>query len=326
MTDTFQITEPAARPPLLLVGHGTRSDRGREAFLGFAEKLQLHAPARPVVPCFLELSEPSIQASIDACADKGYSELTALPLLLFAARHSKFDVTNALDFAVRRHPGLTVRYGRHLGVSPRLLQLWQQRLEAVDRAAGIPPAETVLLFVGRGASDPDANGDAYKLARMLWEGTGYKSLEVCYAGITYPRLEQGLARALSWQPRRIVIIPHLLFAGVLLDRIHNFARARQEECPEIVIQALDCIGADPVLFELIGEREREAQQGETQMNCYTCKFRQAVLDDGHGHHHGHHDLGHHHHHEEAAPTALYHGVTDLYPEPDSYHRRAWQVP
>jgi len=326
MTDTVQAAEPIVRQPLLLVGHGTRSTQGRDAFLGFAEKLQLHTPTRPVVPCFLELSEPSIQAGIDACADKGYRDLTALPLLLFAARHSKFDVTNALDFAVRRHPELTIHYGRHLGVSPRLLQLWQQRLDAADRAAGVPPEETVLLFVGRGASDPDANGDACKLARMLWEGTGYKGLEVCYAGITYPRLEQGFARALSWQPRRIVIIPHLLFAGVLLDRIHAFARAQQEEHPQVSVQALDSIGADPVLFELIGDREREAQRGETQMNCYTCKFRQAIPNDGHGHHHGH-DHGHdHHHHDENTPAALYHGVTDLYPEPERYHQRAWQVP
>ena len=318
----FLMTREGPLQPLLLVGHGTRSSQGRKAFLDFASCLQARTPDRPVVPCFLELSEPSIQAGIDRCVVAGYRELTALPLLLFAARHSKFDVTNALDAAVRRHPDLTIRYGSHLGISPHLLQLWRERLERADRASEIPPEETLLLFVGRGASDPDANGDAFKLARMLWEGTRYQGLEVCYAGITYPRLEQGFARALSWQPRRIVVVPHLLFTGVLLERIQNFARAQQEAHPDIVVQALDAIGADPALFAAIGDREREASNGETFMNCYTCKFRQSVLADGHGHHH--HD--HHHQGDASAPTPLYHGVTDLYPEPESYHQRAWQIP
>lgn len=328
MTEYLLQNGERSSQPLLLVGHGTRSDRGRTAFLDFAACLQVQTPNRPVVPCFLELSEPSIHAGIDGCVAQGHHTLTALPLLLFAARHSKFDVTNALDAAVRRHPGLTIDYGRHLGVSPRLLQLWRERLETADGASAVPPEETVLLFVGRGASDPDANGDAHKLARMLWEGTRYKGLEVCYAGITYPRLEQGFARALSWQARRIVVIPHLLFAGVLLDRIHNFARAQQAAYPDIAVQAMDAIGADPALFAAIGDREREAQSGATQMNCYTCKFRQSVAADGHGHHHHHHGEHDEHgeHGEAAATTALYHGVTDLYPEPESYHQRAWQVP
>ncbi|HBY78923.1 MAG TPA: sirohydrochlorin chelatase, partial [Cyanobacteria bacterium UBA11148] len=43
-------------------------------------------------------------------------------------------------------------------------------------ATGIPHrSDTVLLVVGRGSSDPDANSDVYKMARLLWEGSGYQT-------------------------------------------------------------------------------------------------------------------------------------------------------
>ncbi|MEM8610762.1 MAG: sirohydrochlorin chelatase [Cyanobacteria bacterium P01_H01_bin.105] len=318
--------------PLLLLGHGTRDANGRQAFLDFAHQFQTYDASRPVIPCFLELSDPLIQVGIDRCVELGYQELTVLPVLLFAARHSKFDVTNELDRARQRHPQLTLHYGRHFGVSLRWLELWQKRLEQADRESAVPREKTVLLFVGRGASDPDANGDVYKLARMLWEGSGYGDLEVCFTGITHPRMERGFERARAWNPERIIVIPHLLFTGVLAKRIETIVEQQQVNYPGIEVQSLSVIGTDPILFELIRDREQEAQTGQVAMNCYTCKFRQTVSAQGHGHHEHNHDHGHNnnhgHGHGHAHPEGqtLYHGIPDLYPEEEDYHQRAWQVP
>ncbi|MBO9997620.1 MAG: sirohydrochlorin chelatase [Cyanobacteria bacterium SID2] len=309
---------------LLLLGHGTRDRDGRQTFLDFAEAFQKHDSSRPVIPCFLELTEPSIQEGVDRCVEMGYTDLTALPVLLFAARHNKFDVTNELDRARSRHPQVQFHYGRHLGVAPKLLDLWRNRLEAIDAQSEIPREETLILFVGRGASDPDANGDVYKMARLLWEGSGYKGVEICFSGITHPRLDPGFDRVWTWQPKRVVVIPHFLFTGVLVKRIRDTATRQQEQHPDIPIQMVDEIGLDPILFDLIGEREREAIEGEVKMNCEMCKFRQAVSQNllgngnGHGHHHHH---GHHHgHHDHDHP------IEDPYAKAADYHDRAWQVP
>lgn len=51
--------------------------------------------------------------------------------------------------------------------------------------------EIVLLFVGWGFSDFDVNGDVYKLVWMLWEGSGYLIVEICFIGIIYFCLEEG---------------------------------------------------------------------------------------------------------------------------------------
>jgi len=237
--------------PLLLLGHGTRDEDGRQTFLDFAAAFAQYDSSRPVIPCFLELTEPSIQAGVDRCVELGYTEMTALPVLLFAARHNKFDVTNELDFARSRHPQVKFHYGRHFGVSPKLVDLWRDRLAQIDQDSDIPRSETVLLFVGRGASDPDANGDVFKLSRLLWEGSGYKGIEVCFSGITHPRLDAGFDRVWTWNPQRIVVIPHFMFTGALVKRVRAAAATAQEQRPDVQVQMLNEIGLDPVLFELI---------------------------------------------------------------------------
>ncbi len=161
--------------PLLTIGHGTKDREGRQTFLDFAKAYQALDPSRPVVPCFLELTEPTIQEGVDWCVEQGYTELSALPILLFAARHNKFDVTNELDRAKARHPQVRFYYGRHFGITPRILDFWRDRLAELDSDIW-SRKDTVVLFVGRGSSDPDANGDVYNLDSVLWEGSGFQTV------------------------------------------------------------------------------------------------------------------------------------------------------
>lgn len=315
--------------PLLLIGHGSRDSQGRDNLLEFAATYQTLDPTRPVIPCFLELTEPTILDGVEQCVAKGFTEISVLPVLLFAARHNKFDVTSELDRARQRYPQVRFHYGRHFGITPEIINLWQHRLNQLDtpefNPEGIPREETVLLFVGRGASDPDANGDVYKLARILWEGSGYQTLEICFIGITHPRLEEGFRRARLYRPRRIVVLPYFLFTGVLIKKIQSIALAEQTANPDIAVAALPEMGLHPQLLQVLRRRELETQLGQVTMNCEMCKFRLAAQSGqpDHSHHHHHHGHGHHAdsgHHHHADPAA------DPYAEPSQYHERAWQVP
>jgi sirohydrochlorin cobaltochelatase len=329
--------------PVLLVGHGSRDADGRKGLLDFAEAYQALDPSRPVVPCFLELTEPTIQQGVDRCVEQGYTELSVLPILLFAARHNKFDVTNELDRARQRHPQIKFHYGRHFGITPGILDLWQARLTEQDGSQwnpkGIDRSETVLLFVGRGSSDPDANGDVYKMARMMWEGSGYHTVETCFIGITHPRLEEGFRRARLYHPKRIVVLPYFLFTGALVKKIFNIADEQQRLYPEIELTCLPEMGLHPQLFHVLRDREIETQLGQVQMNCEMCKFRLAAIGQGgaqghshdHGHSHAHfHDHGHSHNHSHNPDHGHSHnpdhGAIDPYAEPEQYHQRIWNVP
>ena len=321
---SLQLPPLPLKRPLLMVGHGTRNPNGRQTLIDFANIYQALDASRPVLPCFLELTEPSIQDGIDQCVEQGYTDLTVLPILLFAARHNKFDVTNELDRAKRRHLGLTFHYGRHFGIAPGILDLWKARLALLDEPQhnpnNIAREDTVLLFVGRGSSDPDANGDVYKLARIMWEGSGYQTVETCFIGITHPRLEEGFDRARLYKPKRIIVLPYFMFTGVLMEKIARIASEQQAANVDTEIAMLPEMGLHPQLLRVLRNREIEAQLGQVAMNCEMCKFRLAAATEEHSHGHHHHH-GHDHHHDHAHSAA-----PDPYAQPEKYHQRIWQVP
>lgn len=319
---TLQLPPLPFKRPLLMIGHGTRDLDGKQAFLDFVETYQALDNSRPVIPCFLELTEPLIPEGVKRCVDEGFVDITALPILIFAARHTKFDVTNALDKAKQQYPFLNFHYGRHFGNTPLIFDLWRSRLNKLDTEK-IKPEETVLLIVGRGSSDPDANSDVYKFARLLWEGSNYKTVEICFIGITHPRLEQGFERARLYNPKRIIVLPHFLFTGALVKKIFQISEQQQVQYPDTEIINLPEIGFASELLSIVREREIESQLGLTQMNCEMCKFRQvAIISNEHSHnheHHHHHDHDHGHHHHD-------HVTEDPYADLEQYHQRIWQVP
>lgn len=305
--------------PLLMIGHGTKDSQGRQTFLDFAQAYYELDSSRPVIPCFLELTTPTIADGVAECVARGYTDISALPILLFAARHNKFDVTNELDRCRQTYPQINFHYGRHFGITPEIINLWRERLAELDLPAHNPHQisreETVLLLVGRGSSDPDANGDVYKLARILWEGSNYKTVETCFIGITHPRLEEGFERARLYKPKRIIVLPYFLFTGVLVTKIFKITAQQQAQYPEIQIDCLPEIGIEPPLLQVLRNREIETQLGEVQMNCEMCKFRLSAVSNGHSHDH-HHD----HHHDHAHPAS------DPYADLEAYHTKIWQAP
>jgi len=318
--------------PLLMIGHGTRDTDGRQALLDFASSYQALDTSRPVLPCFLELTGPTIAEGVDQCVEKGYTDISVLPILLFAARHNKFDVTNELDRARARHPHLKFHYGRHFGITPGIVELWRSRLAELDKPEynqeQIQRQDTVLLFVGRGSSDPDANGDVYKLARIMWEGSGYSTVETCFIGITHPRLEDGFRRARLYEPKRIIVLPYFLFTGALVKKIFTISQEQQEQYPQISITCLPEMGLHPQLFSVLREREIETQLGQVQMNCEMCKFRLAAVNgNSHSHdHHHHHGHSHDHHHHHGHSHDHSHPPVDPYANLEQYHQRIWQAP
>src|SRR5262249_45650927 len=144
-------------PPLLLVGHGTRSDAGVAEFTRFAG--QLRARARTRVPAVAggvtERARPSVAdavARLVAPGAGGPRPIVAVPLVLTAAGHGKGDIPAALDRELARHPGLSYRYGRPLGPHPVLQDILAARIDAA--LAGAPRRGTPARPAGRGGPPP----------------------------------------------------------------------------------------------------------------------------------------------------------------------------
>jgi sirohydrochlorin cobaltochelatase len=306
------------QPALFLVGHGSRDPEGTQEFLRLVDLLRAHDPGRIVECGFLEFARSVIGEGIDRCVSRGAGTIAVLPGMLMAAGHAKNDIPSEIHEARRRYPQVGFHYGRHLHLHPKVVALCQLRLEEAERPAR--PRErqdTLLLVVGRGSSDPDANADVCKLARLLGEGMGYGWSAACYIGVTTPLLPEALERCGRLGFARILVFPFFLFTGVLEKRIRRLTQEFAEKHPETEFLCSGYLDTHPLLYEAFAERAEEAIHGSPNMNCELCKYRvrlpgfeQAVGQPQVGHHHhvrgigqdeGAHHHGHHHEHAHGHP-------------------------
>jgi len=259
------------RPALLIVGHGTRSQDGCAQFAELVEGVAKRLPHADVEGGFLELAPPPIQDAVTRLVAAGHTTVDVVPLVLVAAGHSKGDIPAALARERLRHPGLSFRYGRPLGPHPLLLDDLEERLEAaVPREEW---GEVAVVLVGRGATDPDANAEVAKTARLLLEGRGIGTVETAFVSLAEPSVPAGLDRAARLGFTRVVVLPYLLFAGVLPDRIVSQSRAWGAEHPGVEVTTAGLIGPGARLAELVAERWSEIAGGDLRMNCDTCAYR-----------------------------------------------------
>lgn len=296
---------------ILLVGHGSRVEEGNEELRSFTAGLAAGMPELNIETCFIELAAPSVAGGIERCVTGGATTVYVVPVILFAAGHSKLDIPMAIDEARKKYPGVEFVYGRPVGVQERAVDILLDRIAEAAAVQGqaemqddpVPAGDTVVLMMGRGGSDPDANSDFYKLSRLLWERTAYKSVESCFIAIAGPSLDEGLERCLALGARKIIVLPYLLFTGVLMQQFTERVTAFAAAHPEIRVELGSSIGSHPLLAEMLKERIEETLGGRAFANCDNCKYRAEAAahhhhhDDGHGHHHHHHhgDGPEHHH-------------------------------
>jgi sirohydrochlorin cobaltochelatase len=274
-------------PPLLLAAHGTRDPAGVAAFGALAARVG-HLAGRDgtqVAGGFIELSEPALREAVTTLAGVPPSHLVAVPLMLSAAGHAKGDIPAALARERTRHPGVRFTYARPLGPNPRLIDLLATRVDAISDDLGgcqggrLPVAGTAppaVLVVGRGSTDPDANADVVKTARLLWEGRDYPLAETAFVSLARPDVAEGLERCRLLGARRIVVARYFLLPGVLPDRVAEQAAAYAAAHPGLDIRCADVLGDCDEVAALIYERYHEALSGDIRMNCDMCVYRIAM--------------------------------------------------
>lgn len=322
---------------VMVCGHGSRDVDAVREFEAVARGIRERLPQYDVESGFLEFATPIIRDGLDKLRDRGVTDVLAIPGMLFAAGHAKNDIPSVLNTYEARHPGIGIRYGRELAVDRKLIEAAGARIEEALARAGdrIARHDTLLMVVGRGASDPDANSNVAKIMRMLWEAFGFGWGETCYSGVTFPLVEPGLEHAVRLGFKRIVVFPYFLFTGVLVKRIYEHSDRVAARHPEVEFVKAGYLNDHPSVLDAFADRVEEIITGENLMNCKMCKYRERILgfeaevglpqeshhhhvegigtgDGGNGHrhdrHHGHgHDHGHghhdHHHHHHPYPHA-----------------------
>ncbi len=308
---------------IMVCGHGSRDAGAVREFAQVGEGLRKLFPQYPVDYGYLEFATPIIRTGLDNLCSAGVSRILAVPGMLFAAGHAKNDIPSVLNTYAANNPDITIEYGRELGIDLRMIKAASDRIqEAIDACdTEVPLTETLLMVVGRGASDPDANSNASKVMRMLWEGMGFGWGETCYSGVTFPLVAPGLEHAARLGYKRIIVFPYFLFTGILVQRIYDYTDKVAARHPEIEFVKAGYLNDHPLVLDVFKHRVEEILTGDNNMNCQMCKYRTQVLgfeaevglpqeshhhhveginnsDHGHAHDHSHshsHDHDHHHH-------------------------------
>ena len=315
---------------VMICGHGSRDDDAINEFNRLSGHLKKRLPGFDVESGFLEFARPVIRVGLEKLKGRGAKRIVCLPGMLFAAGHVKNDLPSEVHEFAHDNPGIEVIYGRDLAIDARLLEAARDRIAEAERAAAgrVARDDTLLMVVGRGTNDPDANSNVAKVARMLWEGMGFGWAEVSYSGVAAPLVDAGLARAVRLGFRRIVVFPYFLFTGILVRRIYDWTAAAAAAHPDIEFLKASYLNDHARVIDTFVSRVEEALNGEANMNCALCKYRERIVgyeaDQGapqighhhhvrgvgtdghgaadrgvyHGHHH-HHTHGHDHHHDHA---------------------------
>ncbi len=264
---------------IVVAGHGSRDPDAVREFEALVELVRARAVGQVVTHGYLEFSSPTIDEAVRTNLDAGSKEVAVVPGVLLAARHAKNDMPAEVLALARDFPAIDFHFGAPLGLHPKLLQLAQERIVAAEGTSTqtVRRADTCLVLVGRGTTDPDANGDVAKMARMLEEGMGFGAAHVCYSGTAAPLVADGLKAAARMGYARLVVLPFFLFDGVLVKRIYAAADDLAEREPGIEVLKAGYFGVHPLLADVMIERAAEAVAGRAAMNCSLCKYRVQIV-------------------------------------------------
>jgi len=280
---------------VMVCGHGSRDERAVVEFQSVAQGLRERIPHLDTEWGFLEFATPIIRTGLDALLKKGVNRVLAVPGMLFAAGHAKNDIPSVLNRYQAEHEGVQIEYGRDLGIDLKLIRAAGERVEAALKTSKTDATkhETLLMVVGRGASDPDANSNISKVMRMLWEGLGFGWGEVCYSGVTFPLVEQGLEHAAKLGYKRIIVFPYFLFTGILVQRIYDHTNLVAARHPGIEFLKAGYLNDHPLVLDCFADRVQEILDGTNNMNCQLCNYREQFL--GFEDQVGERQESHHHH-------------------------------
>lgn len=233
-------------PAILLMGHGSPDADACAELRELRDLLSLRL-RRPVSLGVLEFPSSGLPPLEEAFAELGSVQLVvAQPLLLFQGLHGRQDMPRVAEDAAARL-GVEVRLGEPFGQDPELVRLAASRLARLAPGPG-----DLLLFVGRGSSEPRARRQTEEVAAMVASRAGIEHA-VCYTGISRPLLAEGMELALARRPGRILAVPYLLHAGVLARRVAEILQPLAAQAA-VELTVLPHLGNAPQVIELVASR------------------------------------------------------------------------
>lgn len=224
---------------ILYIGHGTRHKLGVLQCIEFIRtvKQSIDVPIQEIA--FLELVEPTIEDGVRRCVEKGATSIAIMPLLLLTAHHAKQDIPQELQAVQKLYPYIQFSYGKPLGIEQELIATVVDKIqEAADYATleQLQEGEADVLLVVRGSSDPTLAEQAEEICRRVQIASSYKRVKPCFLYGAGWKFEEAL-ESYRQSGRPAVLVPYLLFDGLLSVGIEKKVAAVQHENAQLILSA-----------------------------------------------------------------------------------------
>jgi len=216
---------------ILYIGHGTRSKKGAEEATNFVKRVMKRVAAPIQELGFLELTKPLIDEGFRRCVERGATEISVIPLFLLAAGHIKEDIPRILSELKKTFPDVRVDVKDPFGVQDRLLD---GIAELINQTVPELSDKDAVLLVGRGSSDPSIPQAFAEMAKGILKRLNVERVQVCYLAAAEPRLKAGLETLVQATAGQIIVVPYLLFSGLLLAEVNQMVQKWQKQGAKIV--------------------------------------------------------------------------------------------
>jgi sirohydrochlorin cobaltochelatase len=212
-----------------------------------------------VEPCLLDGPGDPLAGAVERAIARGAARLVALPLVLGLAGEPAGRLGTLLSRVARHWPSLRVHRGdppdtddvaRILGDRARAAAGGRSR-----RSSGAD--EVVVVIAGGGGANPVGNAELARLARLVYEAHRFADVGYAFVDLTAPTVGDAIRRWARLGARRIVVVPHLLFAGRTYRRLAEQARAGAKASGVQVALARP-LDPHPALLQAIARRYVEA--------------------------------------------------------------------
>lgn len=265
---------------ILVVGHGTRNPSGVAQLLALVEHMKVQAPTAKILGCFLELAEPSIEQAIEQFYLQGIKKTLIVPVLLFTAGHALQDIPVAVFQATDRFGIEVIGQTGSLGTHSSVLALSQARyseVTALGDGIGCPlnacarvrcssmrcEGQSIslgrigLAMVGRGTSDQPALAQMRQFTELKVTQLTVVQYQTGFFAGGIPNVDGLLEQAGAWECDTVLVQPHLLFEGELIEQLRNKVLQCQLRFPDKQWLISRTLGADPKLADVFLEMARE---------------------------------------------------------------------
>ncbi|MFE9688260.1 sirohydrochlorin chelatase [Micromonospora sp. NPDC005806] len=203
---------------MVLVAHGSRDPRAAEATRALARAVAAARPGTPVLPSWLDHTEPGPAAVLRELAAAGRPRAVLVPLLLTAAYHRKVDIPAAVAAVREAGAPIEVRVTDVLGpadgvADARLLAGLRRRLAEAE-----PGGYDALVLAAAGTRDPRARGSVGRVAAILGAELGVRC-RVSYASAAPPQAGVAVAKLRASGARRVAVAAYFLAPGLFHDGV-----------------------------------------------------------------------------------------------------------